>query len=732
MGSISTGRLARLSLGAALACVPAAAWGQDAPPRDSDAKQETTSEEIIVTALKRDISLQQVPTTVSVIGGSALQAANVTSVEQLTTAVPGVRIQNAPAGLVNPTMRGLGSSPSNNSFEQTIGLFADGMFLGHPRDYSAALFDVDRIEILKGTQAAVLGKNTSVGAISLVTKKPKDTFGFEGSYTHEFFQGSDILDGALNVPLGKTLALRVAGQLTRIDGWIDNRLIGRDEPSTKTNAIRATLAWTPTDNLKWTVSGQYSDYKLTGQPFYAAVDQLGRLAATSALYGDPNFLAATNDRTHATGRAGDRGLGIDNDGQRYVSTIELGLGEYTVTALTGYSKYKDFQMVSLTGTVNNPGLRSGNESDHAFSQELRIASPDRGAFSWLAGGYYYNDKWKFDDTFDVIPMAGTPVTGAFRTYYRQKTETISFFGQGTLRPIDRLTIVGGLRYDHANKSGSYRRDILRPGLLTTVLFTPFAPATLRRKEEFVDWSASVQYEIMSRTMLYASYATGSKGGGFQTDPTVLSAAEFKDEHAKTIEVGAKIGFAPGSHLNLAFYNTEVNDYQIAFFTGTSFVVRNDDIRSRGVEAELAWAITDGLSLSGNVTYADAKKTKAVAGAIPGLVFAPKWSGVGKLSYESRERQGLRFIGDAIVEFRSKEALNDAASFVIPSSPGYAKLNLRLGVRNENLGLEVALVGKNLTGKRVVNYAFPAFLQTGGALVATDPPRTVGLQLSIKR
>lgn len=730
--TITTRRTGSFTLAAALAVGAAPAFAQTAAHDEERAEAEADFADIVVTALKRDMSLQKVPTTVMIATGDALQSANVVSIEQLATIVPGVRIQNAPAGLVNPTMRGLGSSPSNNSFEQTVGLFADGMFLGHPRDYSAALFDVERIEIFKGTQAAVLGKNTSVGAISLVTKKPTDTFGFEGSYTHEFFVGGDILDAAVNVPLASTLALRVAGQLTRLDGHVTNDVLDRGEPGTKTNAIRATLKWEPSSNFKWTISGQYSDYEMIGQPFYAAFDTLGLLDATAGLYGDPTFTAGAQDRTRATGRAGDRDLGINNDAQRYISTMELNVGDYTFTALTGYSRYEDFQMVNLTGTINNPGLRSGNERNRAFSQEIRIASRDEGMFSWLAGAYYYHDKWDFDDTFDVLPMVGTPVNGAVRTFYRQNTETLSFFGQGTVRPTERLTIVGGIRYDDSIKTGSYRRDILRSGLLTSALYQPLAPTTLRRKEGFVDWSASAQYELSDRIMLYASYATGSKGGGFQSDPTILSVAEFTDENAKTAEVGAKIGFARGSHLNLAFYDTRVNGYQIAFFTGTSFVVRNDDIRSRGVEAELAWRLMTGLSVTGNVTYADVEKTTPVAGAIGGLIFAPKWSGVAKLSYESRESQGMRFIGDAIVEFRSKQALNDSATFLIPQSDGYAKFNLRLGVRHEPLGLELALVGKNLTGKRVSNYALPTFLQAGGALIATDAPRTIGLQLSIRR
>ena len=712
--------------------IPATALAQQPEQAAGEAAATPDFSDIVVTALKRSGTAQDTPTTILVATGESLQAANVVSVEQLTTVVPGVRIQNAPAGLVNPTMRGLGSSPSNNSFEQTIGLFVDGIFLGHPRDYSAALFDVERVELLKGTQSAVLGKATSVGAISLVTRKPDDNFGYNASYTHEFELGDNLLEGAVNIPLSDAWAVRFAGQLNRLEGHMDNALTNRDEPAIRSEAARLSVRFQPSEGFSWTLSGQYSHYKQIGQPFYAAVDLLGRLGQTAAIYGDTAFTAGVNDHSRATGRAGDRDLGVNTKGTRFTSTIDLDLGDdYRLTAVTGYSQYKDFQMVNLVGVANNPGLRSGGERDESMSQELRIASPDRGVFSWLAGAYYYYDKWNFTDTFDVIQMAGTPVTGATRTYYRQRTETLSGFAQATVRPIDNLTIIGGVRYDHSRKMGSYVRDILRPGIFTAALYQPFAPTRLRRSEGFFDYSGSIQYQFAPRSMAYISYATGSKGGGFQNNPTILAVAEFEDEQSKTVEVGTKIGFAPGSHINLAYYNTKIDGYQLAFFTGTSFVVRSDFVRSQGAEAELLVTLAPGLTVAGNLTYTDIKKTVPVAGSIDTLPFAPKWSGVGKISYEGPVSDDVTLFGDAIVEFRSKQALNDSASFVIPSSPGYAKFNLRFGGRLGNSGVELAAIVKNLFDKRVVNYAIPTFLQTGGALVATDRPRTIGLQLTIR-
>ncbi len=693
-------------------------------------------EEIVITALKRSTTVQDIPTTVQVISGDSMRNAAIVSIDQITQVVPGVRIQTAPAGLVNPTMRGLGSSPSNNSFEQTVGLFIDGVFLGHPRDYTLALFDIERIELLKGTQSAVLGKNTSVGAISVVTKKPGNELAAEASYTHEFELGGHILDAAVNLPISDTLALRVAGQLNRQDGHLENSVAGRDEPKTKSGGVRATLRWTPTDDLTWTVSAQHSEYRQIGYPFYAGRDSGGLLRQTAALYGDPNFIAAVNDMPRQTGRAGDVDLGIDTKGQRYTSDIVWSLGDYTITALTGYSKYDDFQMVSLTGTINNPGLRSGREANKSFSQELRIVSPDTGRFTWLAGVYYYHDKWDFDDTFDILPMAGTPISGATRTYYRQKTETISGFAQGTLELVDDLKATIGIRYDDAKKHGDYRRDILRPGLFTSLVYRPFDPTALKRSESFFDYSGSLQYTVFDNTMLYASYATGSKGGGFQVDPTTIDQAEFPDETAKTIEVGAKIDLGQGSRLNLAVFNTKVKDYQIAFFQGTNFVVRADQVRSRGAEAEIFLNLTEGLSASANVTYADAKKTVPIANSIDGLPFAPKWSGVAKINYNTSISDSLTFAGEVMAEFRSKQHLNDVLSLVEANpdllvADGYAKFNARLAIAHEQHGLEVAFIAKNIFDKAVVNYAFPAIFQTGGMMINTDQPRTLAVQLSVK-
>ena len=234
-----------LAIVASMSAHAATQANNDTPANAAPTAGQSATGEILVTALKRSQSAQSVPTTISVTSGTTLTNSAITSVDQLTQVTPGLRLQSVFGGLVAPTIRGISSSPSNNSFEQAVGLYIDGVFAGHPRDYVSALFDVERVEVLKGTQGAILGKNTSIGAVSIVTRKPGTELGYNLSYMHEFALNSEFLDAGIDVPLSPTLFARVAGQVTDQGGWIKYRREGGDRPTNRTRAIRGTLRWEP-------------------------------------------------------------------------------------------------------------------------------------------------------------------------------------------------------------------------------------------------------------------------------------------------------------------------------------------------------------------------------------------------------------------------------------------------------------------------------------------------------
>lgn len=689
--------------------------------------------EIIVTALKRSQRLQDVPASVTVVEGETLSNNAIVSLDQITQIVPGIRIQSAPGGILNPVVRGLGTSSSNDSFEQTIGLFIDGVFAGHAREYASALFDIDRIEVVKGTQAAILGKNTSVGALTLTTKKPGSRFGYEASYLHDFELGSDILDAAINIPLTPDLAVRVAGQLTDEGGWIENDLSGRDEPRFKRKALRATARWSPGEVFDWTLTGQVFSADRSGQAFYAGVDTLGRLAATAALYGDAAFRAGMNDRSRSGPREGFEGSYNRIKGFRGTSTINVALGDHTATAVTGYSEYDSRSSVNAAALINNPVMRMGREHNESFGQELRLVSPGSRPLTYIVGAYYYNDDFGINDTLDVIRQIGTPVSGAVITDAEYRTESISLFGQASYNLADKVELTLGTRYDNQDKEVDFTRSTLRPGIITAVVFPGFVPTTLKRNDEFFDYSGSIRYNFTPDAMVYGSYATGSKGGGYQSTPTTIATAEFGSEGAETIELGGKFKLGRGTNVNFALFQTKVSDFQIAVNTGAAFIVRNDQIRSRGVDLDVNYQVTDALSLGGSVTYADVEKRGAIpANSVRGVPFAPEFTGVAQANYAAPLTNDLSLTANGFVEFRTRQRVIDLANAIVPTSGGYAKFNLRVGVAHEPTGIEIALVGKNLTDERVINYSYNAFALAGAAIVATDVSRTIGLQISIRR
>lgn len=736
----------RIVYGAALASVLGGGFASPAYAQVQASSEETpspSSGEIVVTALKGGVSVQRAPITVNIVSGEAIVDKGVTSVEQLTVAVPGIRVSQSVGGLINPVVRGLGSSPSNNSFEQTVGLFIDGIFAGHPRDYSAALFDLDRVELLKGTQSAVVGKNTSVGAMSLVTAKPTFELGGAASYYHEFELGTDTLTAHVNVPLSDTIAVRLAGLYSDEGGWIRRVLVDEDAPKVTRKALRATIRIRPNSALDWTISAQYSDYKQVGEYFTAGIDVLGNAALSAARGGDPNFVVRRYESRN-TPRPGFvyRGFtdgGGKNDGTRLTSTINYQLGSTTLTSITGYSEYKDTVLLTNGPVVRSPVLRGGHETDEAFSQELRVATDANLPISVIAGAYYYYDKWSYEDlfNFNAAQLVAPPLGGAFTSSYRQKTKTASLFGQILYKITDNFQLAGGVRYEHFKKSGKYSdRVTLIPGGLTAAVYAPYAAFQRHGSKDYVDYSAQAQYFFAPDANAYVSFATGTKGFGFVATPSspggVVTEPSYSTEQSETWEAGVKLGLGGGSHINLAVFKTRIKDYQIAVNLGTFFVVRNDQVRSQGVEGNLDLRLLDGLQLAVAVTYADVEKLGPVpANSIPGLPFAPKWSGLGTLSYVSPYHAGFRFKSDLSMEFRTAQQLSDAANFPIHSDPGRVRTDLRLAVEHERSGVELAFVARNIFNDYSLSYGANMFGVPGAGIAAPEMPRTLGVQLSFR-
>ena len=306
--------------------VAAPAWAQEAaPPPD-----ESGVGDIVVTAQKRSESAQRIPVSVDSVGGEALARAGVKDLFQAVTLVPGVVFSRAPDDGLALTFRGLGTAARPQAFEQSVALFTDGVFIGKGRLYSTSFFDVERMEFIKGTQSTLLGKNASIGAISVITRQPGKEFAVDGRAGYEFENRGYTLDGGIDVPLGQASGLRIAGHYNDLNGWVRNDFTGHKGPQQQDLGLRATIK-TDVGALRVTGSYQYANNDQIGASYQLVGGTLPAYYGESQLNGQTSqftSLTSNGDSFHRT--------------RSHIGTVkgELDLGGVTLVSQTSYVAYK--------------------------------------------------------------------------------------------------------------------------------------------------------------------------------------------------------------------------------------------------------------------------------------------------------------------------------------------------------------------------------------------------------
>ncbi|WP_068077665.1 TonB-dependent receptor [Novosphingobium lentum] len=617
---------ATIALAAALA-FPATAQVVSAAhaPATADTPESTGIADIVVTAQKRSQSVQDVPVTVTAIGGEALASKGVKDLFQAVTLVPGVVFSRAPDDGLALTFRGLGTQARPQAFEQSVALFTDGVFMGKGRLYSTSFFDVDRMEFIKGTQSTLLGKNASLGAISIVTRQPGDTASFEGRAGYEFENGGYTVDAAADAPLSDQASLRIAGHYNDLKGWVRNDVTGHNGPEQRDLGLRATLKLKPTDNLTVTGSYQYASNKQIG----ASYQLVGNIPA---IYGDGLLDGHTSQFTSLT-QSGES----EHLTRSHIANLkaDLDLGSVQLVSQTSYVAYKlgftdDFDF-SPDDSINF--LRK--EKYHQFTQELRLQSPTGGRFEYMIGGFFLTSHWNSQESqlwaVPGFPPAGGPppgqlFNGPFFNSFVQDQKAYSAFASGTLHLGDRLRVTGGLRYTREEKDIVYGRTNAAPFTVWNTIANPsFDPTPLHHNSNFLDGNASLQYDLTRDVMAYASVGHGSKAGGYVETNTIavpppllvngkvpaalVDAGSFiADEKVWSYEAGFKTTLLDRRlRFNVAAFWTKITNFQDTIFTGgpLGFITFNGPARSRGVEVESAFQVTPHFRLDLGATYANA-------------------------------------------------------------------------------------------------------------------------------
>lgn len=718
--------VAFLSTTAALAIVgfSAAVLSQDAP---------LLLEEVIVTAQKRVENVQDIPMTINVVDGETIDLFSIRTTGDLADSVPGLIIQHTPQNLAQITIRGLGTGSASESLDQSVGLFIDGIWSGRVREFQISLFDIERVEVIKGTQTTLLGKNTSLGALSIVSRRPGDSAGgyIQGDYELEF--DSIYLTGAADLPT-RFGNYRIAFNEVSEGGYVFNGATGNEVPERDQTTLRIGAEYEVTEQGTLYLSYQYDDLEIRGDVFQPDKDALGFMAAM-----DPGTDIGIDTRKNAYNsysRSGD--ADDEQKSQRAIILYEQSLGEYQLISLTGWSEY-DNDRLTDTDFLSVDYLTSVFSSDYEqLSQELRIASPIDQRLEYLAGIYYHDSELNYANITDAsfpppFTLGPLPVDSASLKIYEQDTRVLSFFGQGTVYIDDSWQATLGLRYTDEVKDGVWARQRLRSGgpladIIANLLAPVVEPTPLERSEHNLDGSVNLQYNFNDSANAYLSWASGSKSGGFTNDVAYPEEAEFETEKAETIELGFKMTLADGAGLlNAALFQTDIEDFQVVSFIGIGFLTSTFPARSRGMELETRWALTPFLGLGASVTYVDAEEKDSGLS----LPYAPEWSGAIRFNYTRPwESAALHWLVEGAINYRDEQYQQRGET----SPDGELTLvELRVALASSDERWEVALVGRNLLDEQSsFGFDFPFFggqvLPAGSTTIGSlNRPRTIALQ-----
>jgi iron complex outermembrane receptor protein len=777
-GSSVAAILSVLAVSPAIAAEPANPGSGVATPDGSAA----TTADILVTARRRVENVQKVPIAISVISGTELERNGARGIEEIRQLVPSLQVLSSNPRNVNINIRGLGTSvgTASDGLENGVGFYVDDVYYGRPAQALFDLFDLDRVEVLRGPQGTLFGKNTTAGAISVTSRAPSFTPGglaelSLGDYAYKRGRA------ALNLPLiDDVLAVRLSGSYTKRDGDWYNVRTGVHDDNVNRWSVRGQLLFTPTSNFRLLVSG---DYGIEKERCCLAITAGG---VTTRVDGSP----LPNDLYDRAARAGYTLLPNEpfarlvdgNIDSRYrmwqgggSAKADLDLGWATLTSITAGRFWRWFPTNDADGLgVQLFTIAKTENRQNQFSQEIRLASRTGGTFDYVVGGYYFYQNVHGLLTTQYGPDIPSWVFGAatpaaiagsvgYTTFGASDARTWSYaaFGQTTWHITPELSLTPGLRFTHERKTGVFDQTVSGGADLAALPADEAAAAlTIRQSlgaplsyraglsNNSLGGQINLSYQITPRILAYATYSRGAKSGGLNLVSLPLAISPvIKPEHVTNYEAGIKSTLF-GNRLTLdanAFWTID-RGYQTTVLVNTvTYLANVGKVRSRGVELDARLSPVRGLSLYGSLLYDDAKILSYPNAPCPveyrGLATvcdlagrrlpgASKWSISAGGEYSvPLDAWGFAdtsaYVG-VDYSYRSSfyDSNNDSIYSIIPS---YDIVNARLGVR-VGKRWDASIWARNLFDKDYYEYFQPGAFNSGILQTRPGEPRTWGFTL----
>jgi iron complex outermembrane receptor protein len=747
---------------------------------------EAGGDTIIVTARRRAEDAQAAPAALTVIGGDALNSSYTVNTSQLALLAPTLNYSSPNPRNTAFTLRGLGSSvvaisQANDGLEPGVGFYVDQVYRARPATAAFDFTDLAQVEILRGPQGTLFGKNTTAGAINITTRPPAFTFGAAGELSlgkQGFVQAKAAITGPL---AGDVVAFRLSGALTRKDGTISNTRSAAGQNNTHTDTLRGQVLFAPVADVSVRLIADWSRFKAecctqvfvrvapTAKPL---AQQYAALAAGAP--GGPYQPASIDPYDRVTNI--DAPIGTDTSEGGLSAIAEIKAGAATITSVSAWRFWqwdaandRDYTGVPIQLTQHIPSRQD------QFSQELRIASNAPGKLDYVGGLYLFNQVitghpisiYGPAATYWLLPASTTRLPSLLDGYQsdgttRFSTTSYAVFGEATWHLLPRLALTGGLRYTYEEKNGAYDLGTFG-GVAPTAALIADQQSILRAQSysaHIGDGSASgranLAYRVSPALMAYASFARTAKSGGINMSglpvdnlsQTVTSTAVVRPEHNSTWEAGFKAGM-PGGRVtfNADVYSVRITDYQsnvvdnAATVALRSYLANIPEVTVRGAEFDAALRVGSWLLLRASGVYADGKYASYPSGPCPielspkvqcsltglGLPGLPKWAGSLGGEYAVPLRRGELF---ARADASGRSAMfGDATDSAYTVIGGYALVNASLGWRL-GTGFEVALFARNLFNR---NYLQNVTVQAGnsGLIVGTPgDPRLLGLTLRL--
>lgn len=714
---------------AALLCAPQA--------MAQAAGDDTTIAEIVVTSQKREERLQDVPLAVSVVSGDAIAASGAVNLEGAQYLVPTLNFRKS-GTTINQSLflRGVGTSTFSIAGEPSISTVVDGVVYSRAGEAFSDLIDIDRLEVLRGPQGTLFGKNTSAGVVNIVTKRPgADLGGFlEGGY---FSNGDEYrLRAAVDLPLSELVKSRVTGFYGTYGGNIRN--VTR---STRVNGyehwgVRAIVVADPTPDLSLTFIADYreSDDDCCAELIGTVPSNLTATVLPTPR-GDRTRRVAQNLITATTEKSG--GVSLQAD---------WSLGDSVVTYIGSYREYDnteirdgDWLPQAYVGFVQLHDI--GPQTSNTLTQELRLTSPADKVITYVAGAYYSRAETERTFTRNDVACSLTPAptvltpctapgtvvtTPNGSATFGSTFKNFALFGQGTFNISEQLRLIGGLRYTSDKLSVFHVRvtPLAGPGIQPS-----FGPFATDQSNDNLSGKAGIQYDIAPETTLYATYARGYKGPAYNVffNLTATGTNAIEAETADSYEVGMKNTLMDGRLiLNLAgfyakYHNFQANNPDVVAGVLVTRFTNAGTISTRGAELDLIYRPMRDLNINGGLAYTDAHIDQfkvptngVVTGVVPSgtqLAYAPKWKGSLGIDYRIRTGGAFDVALNAQGSYQSKQLSQLDASAAVRAATtihGYAMVDLSAAIVDPDDRYRVTFQIKNLFDE-----SFASAITSGG-------------------